>query len=58
MTRQINGKYCVRSDSLKRLYKEVKDLIKRFEGFSIHYVPRDQNSLADILANKAIDKAS
>ncbi|MBI5183725.1 MAG: ribonuclease HI family protein [Nitrospinae bacterium] len=58
MTRQINGRYCVRSDSLKRLYKEVKDLIKRFEGFSIHHVPRDQNSRADILANKAIDKAS
>lgn len=54
MTRQINGSYSVRSNSLKRLYKQVKDLIKRFEVFSIHHIPRTQNSLADKLANEAI----
>ena len=55
ITKQINGSYRVRSDSLKKFYKQVKNLIKGFKEFSIHHIPRNQNSLADRLANKAID---
>ena len=50
---QLNGKYRVKKDTLQPLFEQVKELAGRFESFKIKHVPREQNSEADALANKA-----
>jgi ribonuclease HI len=55
LCRQLNGQYRVKSDNLRPLYEEIKDLLRRFEAFRIEHVPREENTEADRLANRAID---
>ena len=53
--KQINGRYRVKNTSLRPLYQKVVQLIGSLEGFTIAYIPREQNREADNLANKALD---
>ena len=53
---QINGQYKIKNTGLRALYQRVVQLIGSLEGFSIAYIPREQNTGADALANKALDK--
>ena len=55
---QINGQFKIKNTGLRPLYQKVVQLIGRLEGFSISYIPREQNRQADALANKALDKLS
>lgn len=55
VVRQINGQYRVKSASLKPLYQQVKQLQNQLEGFTITYIPRQENTEADRLANIALD---
>ena len=55
VVRQINGRYRVKKDTLKPLYQQVKQLQNSLEGFTITHIPRQQNTEADNLANKALD---
>lgn len=57
LVRQVQGGYQIRSEKLRPLYEQVKDLIERFAEFEIQHVPREKNREADRLANKAIDQA-
>lgn len=52
--RQIKGQYRVRKEALRPLYQRVKELQSRFEGFTVHHIPRQQNREADKLANAAL----
>lgn len=54
VVRQINGKYRVKTASLKPLYQKVKQLQNQLKGFSVTYIPRQQNKEADSLANMAL----
>jgi len=54
VVRQINGRYRVKNAALKPLFQKVKQLQRRFEGFTITHVPRQQNREADSLAGKAL----
>ncbi len=53
---QLLGKYRVKSQDLKPLYQEVKELLSRFESVRISHVHRAENDKADELANRAIDR--
>ncbi len=55
MVRQINGQYKVKSEDLRPLFNKAAGLIAAFEKFRISHVPREKNSIADGLANEAID---
>ena len=55
VVRQVNGQYRVKNASLKPLHQKVKQLISLLEGFTINHIPRQQNTEADKLANKALD---
>ena len=55
IVRQINGQYRVKNASLKPLHQKVKQLISLLEDFTINHIPRQQNTEADSLANKALD---
>jgi len=53
VVRQINGEYRVKKATLKPLYQQVKRLQNLLDGFTITYIPRQQNQEADNLANIA-----
>jgi ribonuclease HI len=54
VTKQINGQYKVKKAVLRALYQKVIQLIGSLEGFTIAYIPREQNTEADNLANRAL----
>ena len=54
--KQINGRYKVKKATLRALYQKVIQLIGSLEGFTISHIPREQNTEADALANKALTK--
>jgi ribonuclease HI len=54
MIRQLKGRYRVKSEGLKPLYIEVTQLLSKFEGVTLKYIPREQNAAADRLANDAV----
>lgn len=57
MVRQLNGQYRVRDDKLKKLHKKALELMGHLEAYRIVHVPREENRLADRLANRGIDDA-
>lgn len=54
LVRQIGGTYRVKAAALKPLYQRVKQLQSQFENFTITYIPRELNTEADHLANRAL----
>ncbi len=50
---QLTGRYRVKKDTLLPLFQKVKELSGHFESFKVKHIPREQNSEADALANKA-----
>lgn len=54
VVKQIKGKYRVKNTALRPLYLRVGELLGQMESFTISNVPREQNSEADRLANKAL----
>ncbi len=55
VVRQIEGTYRVRDAKLKPLLAEVRRLLGCLAGYTVRHVPREQNRLADDLANEALD---
>jgi len=55
MVKQLNGEYAVRNKDLKPLFDRVNTLLHGLEKASIKHIPREENTLADGLANDAID---
>jgi ribonuclease HI len=53
--RQVRGEYRVKKPDLKVLHEQVRNALTDFERWSIRSVPREQNELADMLVNEAID---
>lgn len=57
VVKQLKGEYRVKQEHLLILFKKVKDIEKQFASVSYAHIPREQNSYADKLVNKAIDEA-
>jgi ribonuclease HI len=55
LIKQLRGMYKVRNENLKPLYLEAKGLLPK--GTRLEHVPRELNSRADELANRALDRA-
>ncbi len=55
MVRQMNGRYRVKNEGLKGLFRQANDLAAGFDKFAIHHVPREQNKEADSLVNRALN---
>jgi ribonuclease HI len=58
LTKQIGGEYTVRNQQLKNLFIKVQELIEGFSSFSLDHIPREENFLADRVANEVLNKAS
>ncbi len=56
IVRQLSGRYKVRNPKLIPLHKRILDLRSRFQRVTVHHVPREQNRVADRLANEALDR--
>jgi len=55
LVRQVLGQYRVKAPNLKPLHRKAVSLLTRFDHASVIHVPREQNTLADSLANRALD---
>jgi ribonuclease HI len=55
--KQLKGQYKIKNTALRPLYQEVVRLFGSFESVTVTSIPREQNSAADALANKALDAA-
>jgi ribonuclease HI len=55
MVNQLNGVYGVRDDKLKRLYERALGLLQQFDRYRIIHIGREQNQIADQLANQGVE---
>ena len=55
LVKQMKGIYKVKAEKVKPLYKLVQELIKNLD-VNFTWISRNENSLADSLANKGIDE--
>ncbi len=53
VVKHLRGEYRVKDSGLKPLFETVNGLRARLPEFAIYYVPREDNSEADALANAA-----
>lgn len=56
LVRQLQGEYRVKAAGLKPLYRKAVALLGDFDSVTIEHVPREQNEVADALANAALDR--
>jgi len=53
---QLSGGYKVKEESLWPYFMAVWNLRRELKNVSFHHIPREQNSQADKLVNKALDE--
>jgi len=58
IVRQMTGAYRVKNPDLKELYEQAQHLLHQFDEARIEHNYRDKNTLADRLANLAMDRKS
>lgn len=56
MIRQLGGRYQVKSPSLRPLYEEALRLLNEFARVKLVHVPREMNTAADEMSNRAINE--
>ncbi len=56
LIRQLQGKYAVKNEVLRRLHEEAIALLRSFDRSDLLHIPREQNPLADEMSNRAIDE--
>ncbi|XP_057744769.1 uncharacterized protein LOC130962591 [Arachis stenosperma] len=56
VTSQVNGSYQAKDSLLQKYLKKVKNLSKKFEEVTVHHVPRERNTRADLLSKLASTK--
>ena len=53
-----NGNFKVKNANIKPLFEEVSRITAQFKEFYISHIPREQNKMADEMANIAMDRRS
>ena len=56
LSRHVTGVYRVKNQQLQWLHVLIRHLVEGFDRFEIRHVPRDENRLADRLANRAVSQ--
>ncbi|XP_057756518.1 uncharacterized protein LOC130975799 [Arachis stenosperma] len=56
VTSQVNGSYQAKDSLLQKYLKKVKSLSQKFEEVTVHHVPRERNTRADLLSKLASTK--
>lgn len=55
LTKQLTGEYKVKNDNLRPYYEMFRHIVRGFDKIEVISITRENNSIADKLANKAID---
>jgi len=55
LVRQINGRYKVKSEQIRPLFRQAVDLLGEFENWKVRHITREENKEADELANQALN---
>jgi ribonuclease HI len=58
VARQLTGQYRVKNAKLKPLHKRLVAVGARFRRLTVEHVPREENKVADRMANEALDALS
>jgi len=58
VVKQLNGEYKIKNQDLGKLFIKIYNLKHPFKKITFRHVRREQNKLADKLANQAIDEGS
>lgn len=58
VVKQLRGLYKVKSEDLKPIYRDVKNMMLQFDLFDLRHIPRKENARADELANHAMNEKS
>ena len=53
IVRQVNGEFEAKDDSMKMYLQQVREFVKKFDKFTLIYIPRSQNGQADSLEKLA-----
>ncbi|XP_015971480.1 uncharacterized protein LOC107494952 [Arachis duranensis] len=56
VTSQVNGNYQTRDSLLQKYLEKVKNLSQKFEEVTVHHIPRERNTRADLLSKLASTK--
>jgi ribonuclease HI len=56
LIRQLEGKYKVKSETLRPLFERARALVQGFARVRLQHIPREENSAADEMSNRAIDE--
>lgn len=56
MVKQLLGEYQVRASHLKKTFDQIKEDFTLFEKYHVRKIPREKNTDADAMANRAIDE--
>lgn len=56
LVKQLAGDYAVKAEHLKPLHDEAQQLLKAFSWIQVRHIPREENSQADAMSNRAIDE--
>ena len=57
VVRQLKHEYKVKNKDLAPLFLKIHNLSLQFDKIAFFHIPREQNQVADKLANEAMDKA-
>jgi formyltetrahydrofolate-dependent phosphoribosylglycinamide formyltransferase len=55
LVRQINGRYKVKSEQIRPLFRKAVDLLGEFENWKVRHITREKNKEADELVNQALN---
>ena len=55
VVKQMKGEYKIKKAELKEIYLKTQAVLKKIPQVSFIHIPREQNKLADKLANEAMD---
>jgi ribonuclease HI len=56
VVKQLSGEYRVKMQTFAPLIEEIMELKTHFPQLSFVYIPREQNTRADVLVNRALDE--
>lgn len=54
---QVNGHWQCKDDRMRKLCKQARSLLRKFDSWTLGWVPREENVAADKVCNYVMDKA-
>jgi ribonuclease HI len=57
LANQVLGRYKINNETLRTYVAIVKNIVTNFHYFTVQYIPRERNKIADKLAKEAIKEA-